>query len=147
MKVIAIASAGGHWIQLMRLRPAFEGAEVEYICTQKGGEDMVAGHPYHVIPDANRWNKFRMVVLFFKVRKIVKKSKPDFIVTTGSAPGLMCIIAGRMNGAKTIWIDSIANVEHLSLSGKLACTFAHTVYTQWPNLATSKILYKGNILS
>jgi UDP-N-acetylglucosamine:LPS N-acetylglucosamine transferase len=149
MKVMAIASAGGHWIQLLRLRPAFEGAEIEFICTQKGVEPMVAGHPFYVIPDANRWHKFRMILLFFKVKKIIKERRPQVIVTTGSAPGLMAIIAARVSGVgvKTIWIDSIANVEHLSLSGKIACRVAHVAYTQWPHLANSKILYKGNILS
>ena len=27
-KILAIASGGGHWIQLLRLRPAFSGADV-----------------------------------------------------------------------------------------------------------------------
>jgi hypothetical protein len=45
-----------------------------------------------------------------------------------------------------VWIDSIANVEQLSLSGKLAARVAGRTYTQWPHLATGAILYNGNVL-
>jgi UDP-N-acetylglucosamine:LPS N-acetylglucosamine transferase len=68
------------------------------------------------------------------------------IVTTGAAPGLFGIFIGKVLGVKTIWIDSIANVEKLSLSGKIASRMADRVYTQWEHLATPKIIYAGNIL-
>ena len=36
LKIIAISSMGGHWHQLLRLRPAFVGADVVYISTDPG---------------------------------------------------------------------------------------------------------------
>ena len=82
-----------------------------------------------------------------QVFKILRREKPDVVISTGAAPGLLGIIAGRSVGAKTVWIDSIANVERLSLSGKLAARVANRTYTQWPHLATEKILYNGNVLA
>jgi UDP-N-acetylglucosamine:LPS N-acetylglucosamine transferase len=131
----------------MRLRPALEGAEIEFICTQKSVASMVDGHHFYVIQDGNRWNKLQLVKAFLTMRRIINNAKPDVIITTGSAPGLMGVIAGRLKGVKTIWIDSIANVEHLSMSGRIARNVAHVAYTQWPHLANEKTLYKGNILS
>ena len=40
-----------------------------------------------------------------------------------------------MERAKTIWIDSIANCERLSSSGRRARRVAHQWLTQWPDLA------------
>lgn len=147
MKVIAIASAGGHWIQLLRLKPAFESDELIFISTEHSFAETVKGHRFYTVPDANRWNKMQVLKMAVQVFKILRNEKPDVVISTGAAPGLLGMIAGKTIGAKTIWIDSIANVERLSLSGKLAARVASRTYTQWPQLATGKILYHGNVLA
>lgn len=147
MKIIAIASVGGHWIQLLRLKHAFDGHDLQFISTKQSFSDTVPGHVFHAIPDANRNGKMGILKAFREVYKVMRKVKPDVVITTGAAPGLMGLAAGKLVGAKTIWVDSIANVEKLSLSGQIALKFADRVYTQWPDLATSKIIYAGNILS
>ncbi|MFN8436182.1 MAG: glycosyltransferase [Cytophagales bacterium] len=146
-KVLAIASVGGHWIQLLRLRPAFEGADLEFMSTKESFASMVQGHVFHAVPDASRWNKLKLIWSFLKIFNVIRKTKPDVIITTGAAPGVMGLFAGKLLGSKTIWVDSIANVEKLSMSGVLATKFADKVYTQWPDLATDNIIYKGNVLS
>jgi UDP-N-acetylglucosamine:LPS N-acetylglucosamine transferase len=66
----------------------------------------------------------------------VLKERPDVVATTGAAPGLVALIAGRfLVGAKTLWIDSIANCERLSSSGTSARRFADGWVTQWPDLS------------
>jgi UDP-N-acetylglucosamine:LPS N-acetylglucosamine transferase len=147
MKVIAIASAGGHWVELLRLLPAFDGMEVIFVSTIDSLASTVPEHQFYCIPDASRWNKFKVIVSFFRAFKIIVNEKPKVIITTGAAPGLMGLIAGRILGSKTIWIDSVANAEKLSLSGRIALRIANKTYTQWPELANNKIVYAGNILS
>lgn len=147
MKILAVSSKGGHWIQLLRLMPAFEGADVEFISTNQSFSTMVEGKKIHTISDGNRWNKYGLVKCFFNILSIVRKSKPDVIITTGAAPGLMAIVVGRLFGAKTIWIDSVANCEQVSMSGRIATKVAHIVYTQWSHLAEeNKIKFNGNVL-
>ena len=147
MRVLAIASAGGHWVQLLRLAPAFKNQELSFMSTNPNFSIMVENYQFFTVPDANKNNKLNLIRCFLQVFRIVLVKRPDIIITTGAAPGLMGIIVGRFTGAKTIWIDSIANAEKLSLSGKIATRFANRVYTQWPNLATDKIHFKGNVLS
>lgn len=147
MKILAAASAGGHWIQLLRLTHAFEGNEVVYICTKKEFGSMVSGSEFHHVKDVNRKNIIGLIKSFFQIWKLITKIKPKLIISTGAAPGLMCIIVGRIFRIKTVWIDSIANVDQLSMSGKIATKFASEVYTQWPDLANGKIKYNGNVLA
>ena len=146
MKVLAIASSGGHWVQLLRLKSSFDEHELVFASTSAKNDEMVKDHRFFPIPDTNRDNYFSVVKAAYAVFKLIKRVKPRLIVTTGAAPGLLAIIIGRTLGSKTIWIDSIANVESISMSGKIATRFAHRVYTQWPDLATEKIIYSGNIL-
>lgn len=145
-KVIAVSSIGGHWIQLLRLTPAFEGCEVEFISTNSKFSSMVEGKKFHAVEEGNRKNVLGLLKCFISLVRIIKKSKPDVIVTTGAAPGLMAIIVGRLLGKRTIWIDSIANCEKLSMSGTIAGYFTKNVFTQWEHLQTDKVLYNGNVL-
>lgn len=147
MRIAAIASGGGHWIELQRITPAFEGHEVIYISTHSSYAATVIDHIFYAVPDASRWNKMRLLIVMYQVFNVITKIKPDVIISTGAAPGLMGIIIGKIVGAKTIWLDSIANVDKISLSGKLVLPFADRVYTQWPDLVTDKIKYAGNVLS
>ncbi len=146
-KLIAIASVGGHWVQLLRLRPAFLDFNVIYVSTHKNLKETVNDKTFYLVTDANRWDKIKLLICFWEVLKIMVKEKPDAVITTGAAPGLCGIIIARFIGIKSIWVDSIANVEELSLSGKIALKFANKVYTQWPEVSDSKVLYFGNVLS
>lgn len=95
----------------------------------------VAPARMHVVNDANRWNKFALVRMAIKVLWILCRERPDVIVSTGAAPGYFALRLGKLMGSRTIWLDSIANVEELSLSGRKAGKYADLWLTQWPHLA------------
>jgi len=133
-KVLAVASGGGHWVQLLRLRPAFAGHDVQFLSTNSGYAKEVDS-PLHVVTDANMWNKLKLLKMFAEVAWVLVKVRPDVVITTGAAPGFAAILFGRCFGARTIWVDSIANSETLSSSGQQAGRFAHAWLTQWEHLA------------
>ncbi|WP_439489780.1 oligosaccharide biosynthesis protein Alg14 [Algoriphagus sp.] len=146
-KVMAISSIGGHWIQLQRLRPAFMDSDVFYVTTKQSFIDTIpSGTRFYSIPDGNRNDLLGLLKSVIAVVKIIAKEKPDVVITTGAAPGLIGIFLARLFGSYTIWIDSIANCEEISLSGRIATKISNKVYTQWSHLETSSIKYKGNIL-
>ncbi|MEJ8801486.1 oligosaccharide biosynthesis protein Alg14 [Pontibacter sp. H249] len=147
MRVLAIASAGGHWVQLLRLIPAFDKHEVIFISTNSKFSETVKGYKFYDVPDASRWDKLKLLYLLFCIARIMIRLRPQVVLTTGAAPGLAGLFVGKMCGAKAIWIDSIANINKISLSGRIALLFADKVYTQWPNLASSKVIYRGNVIS
>lgn len=133
-KLLAVASGGGHWVQLRRVRNAFEGLEVEWVSTQKDYAKDVSEKLY-VVQDANLWNKLSLAKMFLQVGWLVLTIRPDVVVTTGAAPGFAAIFFGRLLGARTVWIDSIANSESLSTSGANVRRWAHVWLTQWEHLA------------
>lgn len=137
-KVMLVASAGGHWVQLNRLLPAFTGCELIFITTDAKYAPTVGKNQFLVVPDANQWNKFRVVWLALVMLKHVLTIRPDIVVSTGAAPGFMAIFFAKKLGAKTIWLDSIANAEKLSLSGEKAKNYADLWLTQWEHLAVPK---------
>lgn len=135
-RILAVASGGGHFVQLMRLKPAFDGCEVHYVTTNSGYSVGVDGF-FHVVTDANAGQKMKLFLSFLQMGKIFLSIRPDAVISTGAAPGLVAIFLGKLFGAKTLWLDSIANSEELSKSGKLARRLADVWLTQWEHLAQS----------
>lgn len=146
-RLLAVASAGGHWVQLMRLYPAMKGCDITFVTTNAGLRDMTNLHRFICVSDANIWNRMAMLKLAAQIFFVVIRTRPHVVITTGAAPGFFAIMFGRIFGARTIWIDSIANSEELSLAGKKAGRWAHYWLTQWPALARSEgPEFRGSVL-
>ena len=134
-RVLAVASGGGHWVQLLRVVPAIAEQDVAFVTVDVSYRTQVAGHRFYTVPDATRWNKLRMVRMSLKLMWILLREWPDVVISTGAAPGFFALRAGHLFGARTVWIDSIANVERMSLSGQKIGPYATLWLTQWPHLA------------
>ena len=146
LKVFAVASIGGHWVQLLRIAKALENEfDVVYMSTHEKCATMVEGRVYYSMNDFSRWDFYKMFPELLHSIYIICKEKPSIVITTGAAPGLVCLFAAKICGIRTVWIDSIANVEHISFSGRIASKFASRIYTQWPSLAGNKVIFAGNI--
>ena len=123
--------------------PAFEGCSVvrveARVSPEASGFPKFIGEPSEdgrsVVPDASRWTKLRLIRLFFIVGFLVFKHRPSCIVSTGAAAGLFALMFGKLIRAKTIWLDSIANIDELSMSGRLVRPFADLWLTQHEHLA------------
>ena len=134
-------------MQLLRLRPAFDGFDTIYVSRDPSSRADVPDSQFFTIGDASRSQKLAFFGVALQAIWLLIRVRPAIIVTTGAAPGLVTMIIGKkIFGAKTIWIDSIANVEKLSGSGKLVARFADIRLTQWPDLAVDGIEHWGAVL-
>lgn len=136
-KILAIASGGGHWIQLLRLRPAFAGARVTYASVNREAARDVDGSRYFTFPDANRDRKVALLCQILKIAWIVFRVRPHFVITTGASCGYVAVRLARLLGSRTLFMDSVANAEKMSLSAQLAQRHVNLLLTQWPHLASS----------
>ena len=134
-KVLAVASGGGHWVQLRRVIPALDDHRVIYLTIHPTYRTDVPDAKVHVVNDATRWDRIGSIRMALRILWVVLRERPDVVLTTGAAPGYFAILFGRLIGARTIWLDSIANVEHVSMSGQMVRRYAHLWLTQWPHLA------------
>jgi UDP-N-acetylglucosamine:LPS N-acetylglucosamine transferase len=134
-KVLAVCSGGGHWIQMKRLQPAFEGIQLTYATVHRANASEVRGAKLFLLPDANRDTKARLCLLLLKLMWIVVRVRPDVVVSTGAAPGYLAIRIARLLGARTLFLDSIANAEELSMSAAMAVSHADVTLSQWDNVA------------
>ena len=146
-RVLAVASGGGHWVQLMRLRPAWQGCDVAYLTTEASNgrqlhdqakQDGLRPPRVYIAVPASRWQKLRLLRQLATIAWVVLKERPAVVCTTGAAPGYFAVRLAGMLGARTIWIDSIANGEAMSMSGRMAGSSADVWLTQWEAIATGE---------
>ena len=157
VRIMAVASGGGHWIQLLRLSPAWEGHDCAYVSTNAGlRRDLPSQSEcesrFYVVPDANRSRKLQLVRQLTAVGWVVLRERPAVVITTGASVGFFALVVAKMIGSRTVWLDSVANADELSLSGKRAGRFADLWLTQWPDLAKGQTgrkdgpCYRGSVL-
>lgn len=148
-KVLAIASPGGHWIQLNKIcNPLDDRFNMVYITP--GAQYATAVKKSRTvlsITDASADSKLKLIPLTFQLLYIFIKERPTAIISTGAAPGAIAFLLAKFLPIKTIWVDSIANVSQISRSGRMVQKHADKVITQWQPLSDDKkIIYKGSIL-
>lgn len=145
--ILAVASGGGHLEELLLLSPSFGDANVLWVTTNPAQAAIGENRRIVKIDDYNQNQPLKMLRGMADTFRVVFKARPNIVITTGAAPGLLCLVWGKVLGARTIWLDSIANAEELSLSGRLACFFADDVITQWEHLAVKdRPEYLGSLL-
>jgi exopolysaccharide biosynthesis glucuronosyltransferase PssD len=146
-RILAVASGGGHWVQLLRLQPALAGEDVAYVTVNAASRSEIGAARFYVIPDATRWSRLGLLRLAIRIAWICLLERPDVVITTGAAPGYFAVRFGKLLGARTAWIDSMANAAALSLSGRRAGRFSDLWLTQWPSLAEPDgPEYRGSML-
>ena len=84
------------------------------------------------------YNVFKSLILFIKIR-------PKVIVTTGTHTAVPMCYIGKLFFRKIIYIETIANSETKTLSGKLVYPIADTFIVQWESMLKlyPKAIYGG----
>ncbi|WP_457807652.1 oligosaccharide biosynthesis protein Alg14 [Kushneria sp. EE4] len=144
MKILCVASFGGHLAQMERIAEYLVAEEVTWVTTRFTHD----APERHVITDFNKTNFWRGGQCATDIVGIIRRSSFDVVVSTGAAPGLLFLLLSRLAGRKTVWIDSVANCRRLSLSGRIAALFCHVTLSQWPRVASAhrRVQYLGSVL-
>jgi glycosyltransferase involved in cell wall biosynthesis len=147
--VLLVCSAGGHLLQLLALRQAWEGFDRCWV-TLDGSDSRSLLHDERVVraygpTHRNLRNLFRNLGLAWRVTAV---AQPEVIVTTGAALAVPFAWIGRLRGARVVYVESITRIDRPSLSCRLVAPVAARVYAQWPELARRvQARYVGAVIS
>jgi UDP-N-acetylglucosamine:LPS N-acetylglucosamine transferase len=147
-RILAVASAGGHWVQLARLSEAFADSDTLYVTTAVGEAAPSGDRPVARISDGSRNEPWRLLLAAIQLAILMQRFRPDAVVTTGAAPGYVALRLAKLRGCRTVWLDSIANAEEMSMAGRLAQPYADAWLTQWEELSrkAAGLQYWGQVL-
>ena len=125
-KICFIASSGGHFEQLMMLKPLMKKYD-SLIVTEKTNYS-VSNSEFNTyyLHQVNRREKsfiFRMIGNSLKA-----------VISTGALATIPMCLFGKIFGKKIIFIESFAKVNSQTLTGKLVYKFADQFYVQWDEM-------------
>lgn len=134
MKICFAASSGGHYEQLLMLKPLMKKYD-SFILTEKTSyqadlQDIRTRYLWQV----NRREKsffLRMTVNIIKSSCIFIKERPDVVISTGVLATIPICLLAKAAGRKLIFIESFAKVTSATETGRLLYRFADQFYVQW----------------
>ena len=138
VKICFAASSGGHYEQLMMLKPLMEKYD-SFVITEKTDYSAEAkGEKTYYMKQVNRREKdfiWRMI------------EKPDVVICTGVLAMIPICLISKFMGKKLIYIESFAKVTSPTETGKLLYKFADQFYVQWKPMLKfyPKAIYLGGI--
>lgn len=153
-KVLFIASTGGHLSELMQLKPLFSKYNY-YIITEKDKSTLALKKLYNnkisYLKYGTRKNYFKYPFIFlfncFKSIYLYIKIRPKYIVTTGTHTAVPMCYLGKLFGCKIVFIETFANRNTKTLSGKLVYPISNLFIVQWKEMLElyPKAVFGGSI--
>ena len=139
-KVLFIASTGGHLSEILKLDKVMKKYE-SYLVTEKTDTTKeLSVKNIKRIDYLLNCNKSHLTYVYKAPYNLIKsliiflKIKPDVIITTGAHTGVgMCYI-GKIFRKKVIYIETLANIETRTLSGRLVYPIADLFIVQWKSM-------------
>lgn len=137
MKICFAASSGGHYEQLMMLKPLMDKYKsfilterLQYTATNKGVKT------YYILQINRKELLFFLKLIFnaFTSLFIFLREQPDAIICTGVLSMIPMCLIGKLFGKKLIYIESFAKVTTPTQSGKLLYKYADQFYVQWKDM-------------
>ena len=101
---------------------------------------------YPVYYPSNRSIK-ALIINTHRAIKILRKERPDLIITSGAAPAIPFFWIGKLMGAKTVYIEVFDRIGASTIAGKLCYPVADKFIVQWEEMKQvyKKSIYLGSI--
>lgn len=143
-KVCIPASSGGHLTHMRMLMPVIEKAHDRFWVTfdKADANAALAGERvYHCFFPTNRnvKNTVRNTILSIG---ILRKERPDLIISSGAAVAVPFFLVGKLMGAKTVYVEVFDRIDAPTLTGRLVRRFTDLFVVQWPEMTS---VYQGSI--
>ena len=143
-KICIPSSSGGHLTHMWLLKPVWEQAEDRFWVTfdKEDANTLLEGERVcHCFFPTNRNipNLLRNTGLAIKV---LRKEKPDLIISSGAAVAVPFFVVGKLMGAKCVYVEVFDRIDKPTLTGKMLNRLSDLLVVQWPEMTR---VYKGAV--
>ncbi len=143
IKICLVGSSGGHLTHLYMLKPFWNDKDRFWATFDKeDARSLLKGEKiYPVYYPSNRSIK-ALIINTFRAIKILRKERPDLIISSGAAPAIPFFWIGKLMGAKTIYIEVFDRIDKSTIAGKLCYPVTDRFIVEWEEM---KKVYKKAI--
>ena len=135
MKICLVGSSGGHLTHLYMLRPFWEKEERFWVTFDKEDARSLLENErmYPCYFPTNRSLK-ALIINTRLAWKVLRKEKPDLIVSSGAAAAVPFFYLGKLFGAKLMYMEVFDRIDRPTLTGRLVYPITDTFVVQWEEM-------------
>lgn len=140
IKVCLVGSSGGHLTHLYMLEPFWKKEDRFWVTFDKEDANTILKNEkkYYCYYPTNR-NLKNLIKNTFLAIKILKKEKPDLIISSGAAVAVPFFYIGKLFGAKLVYIEVFDRIDKPTMTGKIVYPITDKFIVQWEEM---KKVYK-----
>ena len=143
LKVCLVGSSGGHLTHLYMLKPFWENKDRFWVTFDKQDAKRILKdermYPCYYPTNRNIKNLIRNIGVAWKV---LRKEKPDVIISSGAAVAVPFFYLGKLFGKKLIYIEVFDRIDKPTMTGKMVYPIVDKFIVQWEE---QKEVYKKAI--
>ncbi|MCI8294935.1 MAG: polysaccharide biosynthesis protein [Lachnospiraceae bacterium] len=149
-KLCFAASSGGHYEQILMLKPLMEKYDSFLITEKTTYKAELKEEKIYYLHQVNRKELLFPIVMIgnsFRSLFIFIEERPDVVITTGVLAMIPICLLAKIFHKKLIYIESFAKVTTPTETGKLMYKYADQFYVQWPQMKDiyPNAIYLGGI--
>lgn len=131
-KFLIVGSSGGHLTHMYMLKDIWSKHDRAWVTFNKADANSILKDERkywcHYPTNRNIPNLIKNTILAIK---ILKKERPDVIISSGAAVAMPFFLLGHLFGAKLIYIEVFDRIDKPTISGKFCYKFADKFIVQW----------------
>ena len=135
MKVALVGSSGGHLTHFYMLKPFWQDKERFWVTFDKQDAQSILKdekmYPCHYPTNRNIKNLIKNTILAWKV---LRKEKPDLIISSGAAVAVPFFYLGKLFGAKLIYIEVFDRIDKPTMTGKMVYPIVDKFIVEWEEM-------------
>ena len=135
IKICLVGSSGGHLTHLYMLKDFFNDKDRFWVTFDKEDANSILKdeRKYYCYYPTNR-NIKNLIRNTFLAIKVLRKEKPDLIISSGAAVAVPFFYLGKLFGAKLVYIEVFDRIDKSTMTGKLVYPITDKFIVQWEEM-------------
>lgn len=135
MKICLVGSSGGHLAHLNMLKPFWKDEERFWVTFDKeDARSILKDEKMYSCHFPTNRNLKNLIKNTFLAIKVLKKERPDVIISSGAAVAVPFFYIGKLFGAKTVYIEVFDRIDKPTVTGKLVYPVTDKFIVQWEEM-------------
>lgn len=143
-RVLLVGSSGGHLAQLIALKPWWEHRERAWVTFRTpDAMSLLAGESVDFAYHPTTRNVPNLLRNFVVAARVLRRRRPELVVSTGAAVAIPFFVFGRLLGIQTVYVEVYDRIASRTVSGRICRPLSSAFFVQWPD---QQEMYPGSVV-
>lgn len=143
-RVLLVGSSGGHLAQLIALQPWWQDRERAWVTFRTSDAmSQLAGESVDYAYHPTTRNVPNLLRNFIVAARVLRRRRPEIVVSTGAAVAIPFFLIGRLLGIATVYVEVYDRITSRTVSGRICRPLSSAFFVQWPE---QQEMYPGSVV-